>query len=242
MINRLTFRWRAGVIHVALTALVALAAALLIFFLWYPSPYHKISGGLHLFAILLVVDLVLGPTLTLIVSNPNKPRRKLFFDWSVIVVLQLCALGYGLHTVALARPVVLAWEGDGGRFRLVSAASVLHEELSRAPPALQELSWYGPVLVSTRSPTTSNERFDAVASALAGHDLGTRPSFWLQWNSDAAKQASATPCDEPFIQERYEVEVACPPLLAKTGHWRAVLRQQDGAFLEVVAESSGAAK
>lgn len=181
------FRIRAAAIHLAATGLVGLSAAALVFALWYPWPYRVISGGTELFLLVVGVDLVLGPLITLTIFSPKKSRNELIRDLAVVVMVQLSALGYGLFTVFEARPVVLALEGQ--RFRVVSAAGVQLNELDRAPPALRHLSLTGPRLINTAEPADEKQRQEAILMAMAGADLGTRPSFWREWN-DAARASS----------------------------------------------------
>jgi len=179
-------RAQAAGVHLACSTVLAASIAWLVFGVWYPWPYNRLSGGAALFTLLVVVDVVLGPVLTLVVFNTEKPRRELRRDLSIIVLLQLAAMVYGLHTMAVARPAVLAFEVD--RFRVVPAMSVLESELARAPQQVRGISWTGPRIVNTRAPD-AGEKVDAVMLALSGVDLGMRPSFWLPWD-DAARLAA----------------------------------------------------
>src|SRR5215472_14210875 len=72
---------------------------------WYRWPGWYLSSVLHVVGIVVMVDLVLGPTLTLIVANPGKPRRELVRDISMIVTVQLAALLYGTVTLWGGRPL-----------------------------------------------------------------------------------------------------------------------------------------
>lgn len=173
-------RIRASLIHLAFSALVAISAAAAVFLLWYPWPYTEISGGAQLFLLVTGVDLVMGPLITLVIFDARKARKELWRDLAVVIVLQLSGLAYGGYTMYEARPVVLALEED--RFRVVIAAEVQVSELPSAPPTLQSLSLTGPKLVGTRQPSAS-DRADAVLQALAGADLGMRPSFWTEWDA-----------------------------------------------------------
>lgn len=67
-----------------------------------PYPYREISGGRELFLLLVAVDVVMGPLITLMIFNTGKPRRELQLDLIVVGVLQLAALAYGLSTVYAA--------------------------------------------------------------------------------------------------------------------------------------------
>ena len=54
-------RLRASAIHLAISLSVATLAALVVFGWWYPYPYRELSGGRELFALVVAVDVVLGP-------------------------------------------------------------------------------------------------------------------------------------------------------------------------------------
>lgn len=172
----LRFRAKAAAIHAIVCAVVAAAAAFLVFVLWYPWPYRLMSDGQGLFILLTSVDLVLGPLLTFAVFDQVKGWRHLRRDLIVIGVLQLIALTYGLHMVYLVRPVALVYEED--RFRVISAADVYSPELPGAPPAYRQLPLNGPWLLGTRNYRNAAEREDALALSLGGIDNGQRPSFW----------------------------------------------------------------
>jgi len=68
-----------------------------------------------------MVDVILGPLITLTVFNRSKPRSELVRDLTVVGLIQLAALGYGLWTVFVARPVHLVFEYD--RFRVCMPSS-----------------------------------------------------------------------------------------------------------------------
>lgn len=174
--STLTGRLKAAGIHLAISLAIAILAALLVFLVWYPYPYREISGGRELFFIVVAVDVVMGPLMTLAVFNNLKSRMALRFDLSLIAVLQLVALVYGLWTVAVARPVHLVFEID--RFRVVHAIDIPPEFLNRAPLELRQMSMTGPTLLSVRDFKDSNESFEATMAALQGAALGARPDLW----------------------------------------------------------------
>ena len=86
----------ASSIHLFISLLAALLILALLFLLWFPSPLMSL-GAVQGVQLILLVDLVIGPLLTLLVFKKGKPS--LVFDMSVIVALQLAALTYGLTTV-----------------------------------------------------------------------------------------------------------------------------------------------
>ena len=170
-------RCHAALLHLLLSATIAVALGAVVFGFWYPFPFRDLAGGLELFGLVVAVDVVTGPLLTLAVFNSVKPRKDLVFDLAVIALLQLGALAYGLHTVAAARPVVLAYEVD--RFVAVPAVQVQTEELPDAPGNLQTLSWTGPRVVGTRLPRDAAEQVKSIQLSLEGVELSARPSWWV---------------------------------------------------------------
>jgi hypothetical protein len=174
-------RLKAATIHLAISLTLASLAAVLVFFVWYPYPYREISGGRDLFFIVVAVDVVMGPLMTLAVFNTNKPRIELRRDLGIIGLLQLAALAYGLWTVAVARPVHLVFEID--RFRVVHAIDVPSELLNKAPPGLRQLPLTGPTLLSVRDFKDSKESFEATMAAVQGAAIGARPDFWQPYSA-----------------------------------------------------------
>lgn len=178
-------RLLAASVHLAISLAIAALAAWLVFAVWYPYPYREISGGRELFLIVVAVDVVMGPLLTLTVFNIRKPMKELRRDLAVIGLLQLAALAYGLWTVAEARPVHLVFELD--RFRVVHAVDVPEEELAQAPAGLQRLPLTGPTLLSLREFKDQKESLDNTMAALQGVNLGVRPGLWQTYEQGKPK-------------------------------------------------------
>lgn len=190
--QRASLRATAALLHLLGSLLVAALAAALAFFVWYPHPYGLLSGGLHLFLILVSVDVVCGPLLTLVLFNPGKPRRELVTDLGLVVLIQLAALGYGLHTVYEARPLFLVHEVD--RFRVIALPDYgdvdVSEAMGRLDPALRPRPFKGPVTVGLRDPKDAQERQAVMFESLAGgRDYAQRPEFYVPY--DTAYQAKA---------------------------------------------------
>jgi len=190
---KMRFDWRsrflAAAIHLGCSLVVAALAAGLVFTLWYPWPYRIVSGGTELFALLVSVDVVLGPLITFAVFDARKPPGPLKRDLLVVVVLQLGGLMYGLHTTFIARPVVLALEGD--RFRATTAVDVAEAELPEAPEPLRRLPLDGPRTVRAIVPAEGDAKFDAIQLGLAGIDVGMRPKLWREWDAQGRSEALA---------------------------------------------------
>lgn len=178
-------RGRAAIVHWGVCMAVAAGVAILVLLVWYPWPYRIVSGGEDLLFLVMTVDVIMGPLITLAIFDIRKPTRELRRDLSIIVTFQLMALGGGLYTVFMARPAVLALEVD--RFRVTTAVDVAVEEFPRAQPEFRSLSMSGPRLVTVALPTRE-QKYDAVMSGMAGLDLGSRPMFWREWGPEARRQ------------------------------------------------------
>ena len=172
-------RLRASAIHLGISLSIAALAALLVFGLWYPYPYRELSGGRELFFLVVTVDVILGPLITLAVFNRKKPWSELRRDLAIVGLIQLSALAYGIWTVAVARPVHLVFEID--RFRVVHAIDVAPELLDSTPKGIDALPWTGPTLLSVRPFKDSTESLDATMAALQGANLGARPDLWQSY-------------------------------------------------------------
>ena len=194
MLERLDLRSRAiaAGVHLLISATIALGAALLVFGVWYPGAFRYLAGGRDLFLLVTSVDVVLGPVLTFAVFNRAKGWRHLRWDLTVIGILQLAALVYGLHTVAVVRPIAMVFEVD--RLRLVTASDVPPDDLRLAKPPYDRLSWTGPSLLGARTPEPGEEHNDALFKALEGIDVSSRPQFWQPYErSKAAALARSRP-------------------------------------------------
>lgn len=179
----------AAAIHLAVSVLIALLAATLVFIVWYPYPYNEVSGGRDLFLLVIVVDVMLGPILTLTIFNRTKPKKELRRDIVVVVLIQLAALSYGMWTVFIARPVHLVFEID--RFRVVHAVDVATELLPRTPAGVTALPLFSRSLLAVRPFSSAAESIDATMAALQGIDLASRPDLWQPYTAAAKRVRGA---------------------------------------------------
>lgn len=175
-------------IHALASATVAGIVAALILFVWFPGDFSSLMRGGKLLAMVALCDVTLGPLLSLVVYDPEKSRRALVFDYSVIVAAQLAALVYGASVIAGSRPVFTVFAID--RFEVVAAAEVTvgpEDAGSRLQP-----SWFGPQLAELQLPAGGAERNRAIELELAGHLVSGMPRY-LQPYRQAAAQAKAQP-------------------------------------------------
>lgn len=169
-------RLRAALLHLVVSILIATAVAFVVYGVWYPGRFAEISGGTGLFRLILLVELILGPVMSLVIYNPKKSMRELLLDYSIVGAVQMGALIYGLYSVSLARPVFLVFVVD--RIEVVSAANLSQEDLALAQSPCGSLPWGGPQLVCAPMPENSVEKNAVIMSALSGKDLQFMPKYY----------------------------------------------------------------
>ena len=107
-------------IHLLISLVIFILLVLWIYFDLYPSFYFNMSGGIQGLGLMFGVDVVLGPLLTFLVFNPHKKIREIISDLVIIGLVQLAALGYGLHTVYQEHPkLVVMYQNTVARFYLI---------------------------------------------------------------------------------------------------------------------------
>lgn len=186
-------RFQAAGIHLAISVVVAATVLAALLFVWYPQPYFRLAGGAGLMLILIGVDVVMGPLLTLIVFDPRKKSLK--FDLAVIGLLQIAAFVYGISVIAQARPAYVVFAGE--RFTVVAANQILPESLAGAKPPHDTIPVDGPRIVGARTPTDPAERERVMMLLASGIDLAMLPRYYVPFADIAADlKAKARPLAE----------------------------------------------
>ena len=171
-------RWQAAGAHLLICVAIAAAVITLMLGVWYPGPLFEAAGGNGLLYILVGVDVILGPLLTLVVFKSGKRGMK--FDLTVIGLVQLAALAYGVHIVFLARPAFIVFIKD--RFELATAADLDPADLAAAKyPQFRSPPWNGPLLVAADMPTDPAERTKVVMAMFSGLDLQNFPRYFVPY-------------------------------------------------------------
>ena len=186
--NRTTamkFRLKAFGFHV-LGSATALALVLgVLYFGWYRWPGWYLTGALRVALVMIGVDAVLGPLLTLIVANPLKPVRGLVRDIAIIVGVQVIALLYGATTLWQGRPLYYAFSVD--RLQIVQASDLDSGEvaLARAQNPSFTPRWYSlPRWTWAPLPDDEKLRTEILSSAVfGGTDVVQMPRFFKAWES-----------------------------------------------------------
>ena len=180
--SRLRAAAKAFSLHLLVSVMVALLVGALVLLVWFPVPFRELTGGARLFWVLVGVDVICGPLLTFVLFDKKKSKKELTLDLSLVALVQLAALAYGLYSISLARPVILAFETD--RFVVVSAAEIDPKVLDNANAIYKTLSWNGPELVGIRSAKDGNERLESIEMSLQGVEPSARPDWWVDFETN----------------------------------------------------------
>jgi hypothetical protein len=182
MENKKVTRWQASGLHLLISVAIALAILALLVFVWYPWPLFEAAGGRDLLLILIGVDVVAGPLITLIVFKWGKRGMKL--DLAMIGAVQLAALLYGTHIMFLARPAFIVFVKD--QFQVAAAVDLEPAELEKAkylqfkhPP----LS--GPILAYAEIPADPAEKQKLAQAAFGGLDMEYFPQHFVPYRDRA---------------------------------------------------------
>lgn len=163
--------------HLSLSFLIALFVVGLVFYVWYPSPLATAVGVTHIFLMLLVIDVILGPFLGLLVYKEGKKTLK--FDLSVIILIQIMALCYGVFSIEQGRPAWLVFHAD--RFELVRKNDLILENIGQAQPQFQQISWTDPQFAAVKLAVSPQQRNDEMfAEVFSGISIAQRPERYVE--------------------------------------------------------------
>jgi hypothetical protein len=174
-------RYRAASIHLAMSATIVGTVLAIVFLFWYPGFSFRISGAVNPVFVLVGVDLVVGPILTLIVYVHGK--RGLKFDLFFIAAVQLTALIYGVYTLYSERPSYMVFAID--RVSLVAEKAIdrsliAYEEILDKPVGEMQM-------VVARKPEGEEYQTFLDSVMFEGQpDLEYRTEYWEPWESGKA--------------------------------------------------------
>jgi hypothetical protein len=244
----MAFRLKALGLHLG-ASLVALALILATFFLcWYRWPGWYLADATQVIRVLVGVDLMAGPLLTFIVAVKSKSRRELARDVTVIIVLQLIALGYGCMSLWNGRPLYYAFSEDV--LQVIQAYDIDPNEAAIAVQQNAPLvpHWYSlPRWIWAPLPEDAKEHDRIVASAInGGGDVISMPRYYRPWTAglptlrtqlqkvDDIKYFS--PVEKAFLTARLRaagIAAGKSNSIAMTGRGRPLLAVFDPATLNL---------
>ncbi|RZI41465.1 hypothetical protein EGT07_17935 [Herbaspirillum sp. HC18] len=169
-------RYKASVLHLLCSGIVLSLIFGLVRWIWYPGQLFEAASGTDLVVIMISVDVVLGPLITLIIFNPKKTSLK--FDMACVIFVQVSFMLYGAWAIFSARPVYMAFVANN--FYMVTANEIDPEDQKNAQdPMFQSLPLFGPRFVGTRIPTDQKVVRDIMAASRQGMGLQNLPQYFL---------------------------------------------------------------
>ncbi len=176
------FRLKAFLLHLSGSACILTLVLGGLWLGWYRWPGWYLANALHIVGLLILIDLAIGPVLTLIVANPVKPRRELARDVSVIVCVQLVALLYGAATLWSGRPLYYTFSFD--RLEIVQASDIKPEEsvlANRSNPSFAP-HWYSlPRWIWAPLPEGEEGARIGTGVLFGGADVIDMPRYFKSW-------------------------------------------------------------
>ena len=196
--------------HLSISLIIALLVIGLVFFVWYPSPLAQAVGVTHIFLMLLAIDVVVGPILGVLVYKEGK--KSLNFDLTVIILLQVIALFYGIYSIEQGRPVWIVFNVD--RFELVRKNEIVDQNINQAKPQFQQPSWLKPQFVAMEFAKNIEQRNnDMFAEVLGGISIAQRPERYVDFIQ--AKEQIQQRAQKLELLQQYNNKTDVEKILAK---------------------------
>ena len=165
------FRLKAFALHLLSSATILTLILAALYFGWYRWPGWYLTDVTRVVLVMVCVDVVLGPTLTLIIANQKKSRRELTRDIGIIVAVQLCALTYGSVSLWNGRPLYYAFSESV--LQLVQAYDIDANEAKLGREQNPDLAphWYSlPRWIWAPLPQNAGEAKKIITSSITGGD------------------------------------------------------------------------
>ena len=187
---------QAFVLHLALSLLIFSSLIYVMALYWFPGELFFMDGGYEGIKLVAMVDLVLGPLLTLLLFKRGKPS--LVFDLSVVACLQIAALAYGFYATYNQR--IVAYVYAENRFNTLTIAE--HRESNERliakgvePVAIKKFGDQFPVSVYTRAfdKETYGEYLESIFNDFPAARERSDQYLDLQQHHDALAQRQLTP-------------------------------------------------
>ncbi len=163
---------QAFTVHLALSILIFSSLVAVMYFMWFPGELFYLDGGWQGLKIVGLIDLVLGPALTLLLYKPGKP--KLLMDMSFIAIFQISALAYGFYATHQQRTVAVVYADRNFNTLSADAVSYANQELierehiPRSIPELKAMDNAYPSMLLTPDPA-AGEFGNFVSQLLSGY-------------------------------------------------------------------------
>lgn len=228
--------------HLFISLIIALLAMVLVLCIWSPLPLAKAVGVIPIFLMMIVINVIIAPLLSLIVYKEGKKTLKA--DLSIIVILQILALGYGVYSIEGGRPVWVAYNVD--RFELVRKNEVITDHIEQALPQFQDTPWFKPQYVAVKFATDVNQRNDDMFSEVfGGISIAQKPERYIDLAEAKSKIKERARNlkellqynDQKIVQvtlDKYPAADAFVPLKANAVDMTVLINKDKGEVIKIV--------
>jgi len=176
------FRLKALGLHLLASAAILTLILGTLYFGWYRWPGWYLTHVTEVVIVMIGVDVVVGPLLTLVVARSTKPRRELQRYIAMIFVVQLCALIYGTTSLWSGRPLYYAFSDPV--VQLVQAYDISAEDARSGRAESPHLAphWYSlPRWIWATLPEDVLERDKKNNVSVAEDDPISQPRYFKPW-------------------------------------------------------------
>lgn len=228
--------------HLAISIIVTLIIISLVFFVWYPIPLAKAVGVIHIFLMLIAIDMIIGPLLGLIVYKEGKKTLK--FDLTVVILIQISALCYGVYSIAQGRPVWIVYTNE--RFELVRNNEIVQDHIEKAQLKFQKPSLLKPEYAAVKYANDSVQKSnDIFTETMGGVSLAQFPERYQPLSSVKDKIKDKSQSIEILNQfnekqqveniiKKYPTATAWLPLKANAVDMVVLINKEKGEVVKIV--------
>lgn len=180
-------------IHLVSSLLIFSILVIVMLLYWFPGELFFIDGGWQGLKLVAMVDLVLGPALTLLLYKPGKP--KLILDMTMIASIQIAALAFGFYTTYHQRTVAIVYSEKA--FSTVSAKD--HKEslqqlaaLDIQPPPITEAGLLSIPLYLTPDPADYGKFLEDIFNGYPGPNVRSDQYVAINSRPDELEKGALT--------------------------------------------------
>ncbi len=170
-------------IHLLFSVLIIGSFMLLVTQFWFPDILFKLENVWEGLQILIPVDAILGPVLTLVLFVPGK--KGLVGDLIIVALLQILALVYGGWAIYGQRPEIMVFAGD--RFEIIPSSKFDRESFAKEYFKTEDITY--PFIVYALPAQTPEEKNDFVLGNVNYQRMSERYRPLIDFKSNISKRA-----------------------------------------------------
>jgi len=196
-------RYRAASLHFIASVFFLFIIFSFVHLVWYPGKLFMAASGGEIMLILLLVDMTIGPLITLVIFNVNKPSLK--FDMATVLTFQILFVVYGVWVMFSARPVYMAFVDQ--RFQLVTANEISSADQKKAKNSeFRKLPLWGPITIGTELPDDKQIVEDMLFTSLSGMGPQNYPEYFVKYDDIRQTVISAALSAEQVKKQEIDEE------------------------------------